>query len=58
MIGTIYTVGAILTIVIRSSHPACVCSGDNLSELEKENDVLRMFYEIDTGYFLYVMMII
>ena len=58
MIGVIYTVGATLIIVIRSSHPAMVCSGDHLSDLEKENDVLRVFYEIETGYFLYVMMII
>ena len=53
-----YTIGAIWNIILMTSNPAKVCSGWYLADLEKENDVIRSYYEIETGYFLYVLFII
>ena len=57
LIAILYTIGGTLTIVIMSQPEALVCSGWYLSDLEKENDIIRSFYEIDTGLFLFVMLI-
>lgn len=58
VIGLLFTSLGIFIIVVRFSHHGRVCAGDFLADLEKENDVVRTFYDIDTGLFLFILAIL
>ena len=58
LVGASYIVLAVLIFVWRGGHTGYVCSGWYLSEGEKMNAGARSVYDIDTGLFLYVLMII
>ena len=56
--GFLFFVTSILTVITRFSHVGMVCAGDYLADLEKDNDVIRTFYDIEVGYFLFVIAIL
>ena len=56
--GFIFFAVSIATIVIRLMHVGRVGSGDFLSDLEKENDVIHTYYDIAVGDFLFVITIL
>ena len=58
LIGLLFGLAGILVIWVRFTHVGRVCSGDFLADLEKENDVVRTFYDIDLGLFLFIIAII
>lgn len=58
IVGTSYCTLAVLIFAWRGSHTGYVCSGWYLSDGEKMNDGVRSVYDVDTGLFLYVLMII
>jgi len=56
--GILFFCTSVATVVIRLIHPGRVCAGDFLAELEKENDVIRTYYDIEVGFFLFIIMIL
>jgi hypothetical protein len=56
--GFFFVAVSIATVVVRLIHVGRVCSGDFLADLEKENDVIRQYYDIEVGIFLFAITIL
>ena len=56
--GFLFFAVGIATVVVRLMHVGRVCSGDFLAELEKDNDVIRTYYDIEVGFFLFIITIL